>query len=117
METHGRARVQCIMLKELCTPCRVLTKSPFGFLSLRITDGLQREELFPGLLGTEASPGCGNFSPKGSTFRQTGKVGHPIGLTLFPFSLIFALLFLCLIKSDNKPTSVTFSLLSSLLIS
>ena len=51
--------------------------------------------------------GCGNFSPKGSTSRQTGQVVHLIGL-LFPFSLIFALLFPCLIKSDNKPTSVTF---------
>ena len=36
----------------------------------------------------------------------------------FSFILIFALLFPCLIKSDNRPTSVTFFLLfSSLLIS
>ena len=107
----GRGTVYHAFVLRSCRSCRVLTKSTFGFWSLRITDGLQREDLFQGLPGSELRHllGCGNFSPKGSTSRQTGKVGHPIGLLiLFPFSLISALLFPCLIKSDKKPTSVTF---------
>ena len=41
--------------------CRVLTESTFVFWSLRISNGLQREELFQGLPGTEASPGVWEF--------------------------------------------------------
>ena len=57
----GQGTVYHAFVLSSCTSCRVLTKSPFGFWSLRITDGLQREDLFPGLLGTEASPGVWEF--------------------------------------------------------